>query len=214
MTNIPDTPPTGWRGETARLAWAEIIGQYHAKRAVEVALAGKHSLFLYGVRGSQIEDLAAWARQEGGLAGAAWACPCGRYGDPHHECTCSVRLIVRHQKKMWPEQGAIDIWCELPRADSATVERWMQHGGEPWANVRSRINAALQRACLPEYQGKDLDDGCQSLLRAFQRQLAPGDDEIVRMLAVARTIATLADAETIHTAHLAEAMQYRYRSDF
>jgi magnesium chelatase family protein len=196
------------------LAWAEIIGQYHAKRAGEVALAGGHSLFLYGVRGSQIEDLAAWVRQQGGQAGAAWVCPCGCYGDHHHACTCSVRLIVRHQKKMWPERGAIDIWCELPRVDPITVDGWMKHGGEPWANVQARIDAARARAPLPEYQDKILDAAGMSLLGAFQRQLGPGGDEIVRMLAVARTIATLAGEKTIQTAHLAEAMQYRYRSDF
>lgn len=205
-----DTTPTGWQGGTARLGWDDIIAQFHAKRAAEVALAGGHSIFFHGVRGSQIEDLAEWVRQQGGQAGAAWPCPCGHYGDDHHECTCSVRLVARHQKKMWPEH-AIDVWCELPRVDANTVERWMQHRGEPWANVQARIDAARDRSVRPEYQGKTLDAAGQNLLLTFQRLLAPGGDEIARMLNVARTIATLAGEKTIHTAHLAEAMQYRYR---
>lgn len=206
-----DTTPTGWKGEAARLTYADIIGQYHAKRAAEVALAGGHSLFLYGVRGSQIEDLAAWVRKQGGQAGAAWTCPCGHFQDPHHECTCTVRLITKYRRKMWPEQDTIDIWCELPRVNPDTVARWMQRGGEPWASVQARIDAARERAHKPEYQDQTIDAAGDSLLRTVQRQLAPGGDEIVRTLRVARTIATLANERTIQTAHLAEAMQYRYR---
>ena len=34
------------------------------------------------------------------LVGAMNPCPCGYFGDPEHECTCSPTLISRYQKRL------------------------------------------------------------------------------------------------------------------
>ena len=56
-----------------------------------------------------------------------------------------------------------------------------------------------------------VDDAGHSLLRAAMRQLNMSARAYHRTLKLARTIADLAGAERIETAHLAEAVQYRPR---
>ena len=46
------------------------------------------------------------------------ACPCGYYGDPTKECSCSASSIARYQKRI---SGLLldrsDIHVEVPRVD-------------------------------------------------------------------------------------------------
>ena len=57
----------------------------------------------------------------------------------------------------------------------------------------------------------DLDDTSRSLMKAAMSQLQLSARAYHRILKLARTIADLAGAERIQTAHLAEAIQYRPR---
>jgi len=46
------------------------------------------------------------------------ACPCGFYGDPVKECSCTSMAIARYQKKIsGPLLDRIDIHMEVPRVD-------------------------------------------------------------------------------------------------
>jgi magnesium chelatase family protein len=56
-----------------------------------------------------------------------------------------------------------------------------------------------------------VEDGARSLLQMAMNQLSLSARGFHRVLKVARTIADLADSETIRTSHLAEALQYRPR---
>lgn len=209
---IPEHTPTGWKGGDNLLGWADIIGQEHAKRVIEVALAGGHSAFLIGNRGSQAEDLAAWGRAHGGKdIYAAYPCACGYYGDPKIECTCSVRQIAYYRGKRFPKNPA-DITIELPRVADYQIAGHLKHGCVPWAKTKSNIEAAMARRADPAYRSVTLDEICNMLLSAAVRQLALGEGEVMRIRAVARTIANLAGEKTIQTSHLAEAIQYRSRS--
>src|SRR5450756_187279 len=43
-------------------------------------------------------------------------CPCGYYGDSERECTCSMTLVSRYQKRLsGPLLDRIDIHVEVPR---------------------------------------------------------------------------------------------------
>ena len=45
-------------------------------------------------------------------------CPCGFFGDPVKECTCSHQTVTRYQKRIsGPLLDRIDIHIEVPRAD-------------------------------------------------------------------------------------------------
>jgi predicted ATPase with chaperone activity len=59
---------------------------------------------------------------------------------------------------------------------------------------------------------EELDGASQRLLTATIRQLQLTTEQVARMLAVAQSIAQLADRPKIEPIHLAEALQYRSRN--
>jgi magnesium chelatase family protein len=45
-----------------------------------------------------------------------YPCPCGFYGDPVKECSCSQHAIARYARRIsGPLLGRIDIHLEVPR---------------------------------------------------------------------------------------------------
>jgi magnesium chelatase family protein len=161
------------------------------------------------------------------LVGAMNPCPCGYFGDPVKECTCSMQMISRYQKRIsGPLLDRIDIHIEVPRVeyDKLSDERT----GEPSAAIRDRVEAARERQ-RERFAGSErllangdmgpaeireiciLDEAGKGLLRAAMEQLQLSARAYHRILKLARTIADLAGAESIETVHLAEAIQYRPR---
>jgi magnesium chelatase family protein len=153
-------------------------------------------------------------------------CPCGYYGDPSGRCTCSPATISRyHNRISGPVLDRIDIHVEVPRVDYDKLSA--NRLGEPSAAIRSRVekaravqarrlagtrltcNADMGPAEVRKYC--ELDDTGRSLLRTAAQQLQLSARTYHRLLKVSRTIADLAGAERIQTAHLAEAIQYRQR---
>jgi magnesium chelatase family protein len=153
-------------------------------------------------------------------------CPCGYYGDPVHECTCSLSTISRYQKRIsGPLLDRIDIHVEVPRVDyqKLTDERL----GEPSEAIRTRVERArgVQRqryadtplSCNADMGPREvrqvcrLDEAGRALVRAAMQQLQMSARAFHRILKLARTIADLAGSARIETAHLAEAIQYRPR---
>ena len=69
-------------------------------------------------------------------------CPCGYYGDPVRECTCSMQTISRYQKRIsGPLLDRIDIHVEVPRVDYDKLAS--DRLGEPSEAVRDRVEAEL-----------------------------------------------------------------------
>jgi magnesium chelatase family protein len=155
-------------------------------------------------------------------------CPCGYYGDPVKECTCSSTTIARYQKKIsGPLLDRMDIYVEVPRVEYEKLSD--NRLGETSATIRARVEAArkLQRArfqathgvtCNAEMRPAEIREFCQldaagqSLVKAAMRQLHLSARAYHRTLKLARTIADLAGSTAIQAAHLAEAVQYRPRS--
>jgi magnesium chelatase family protein len=74
-------------------------------------------------------------------------CPCGYYGDLVRECSCSVSIITRYQKRIsGPLLDRIDIHVEVPKVafDKLSDER----AGEPSSVVRDRVTAAREKQRL------------------------------------------------------------------
>jgi magnesium chelatase family protein len=162
------------------------------------------------------------------LVGAMNPCPCGFWGDPTKECTCSPSAIMRYQKRMsGPLLDRIDIFADVPRveyeklADEAVgepservrqrVEKARARQQERFAGTRLVCNAEMTPLEVRDYCQVALEDGAKSLLRLAMNQLALSARSFHRVLKLARTVADLAGSEAITTPHVAEALQYRQR---
>ncbi len=160
------------------------------------------------------------------LVAAMNPCPCGYYGDPVRECTCSPSLVSRYQRRVsGPLLDRIDIFVEVPRLE---YEKLVEEGvAESSEKVRARVEAArsiqqkrfqgMRISCNAEMTPVEVRQFCsvepaaQSLLRTAMKQLSLSARAFHRILKLARTIADLARCETIRASHLAEAIQYRMR---
>ena len=137
--------------------------------------------------------------------------------------------MTRYQRRIsGPLLDRIDIFIEVPRIDFEKLSSLAP--AEPSSTIQERVNTARrlqterfeQRAAQAnsDMTPADVREFCQSILdepaRAFLKlatnQLSLSARAFHRILKVARTIADLAGAETLTSAHVAEAVQYRQRS--
>lgn len=160
------------------------------------------------------------------LVGAMNPCPCGYYGDPFRQCTCSPGLVSRYQQRIsGPFIDRVDIFVEVPHVDYEKLSD--DRLGEPSTRVQARVNAArsLQQkrfqatrlSCNADMTPVEVREFCQledqanSLLKAAMKQLYLSARAFHRILKLARTIADLENTDTIKAQHVAEAIQYRPR---
>ena len=120
----------------------------------------------------------------------------------------------------------MDIFVEVPHVEYEKLAD--ARLGEKSEKVRTRVesaravqrkrfegthitsNSEMSPAEVREYCG--LDESAQSLLKAAMKQLYLSARAFHRILKLARTVADLENADTIKANHLAEAVQYRPRS--
>jgi magnesium chelatase family protein len=172
------------------------------------------------------------------LVAAMNPCPCGYYGDPLKPCSCSSSTVTRYQKRIsGPLLDRIDIHVDVPRVDYEKLSD--DRFGEPSSKVQARVESAreLQRYRFQnseiERKSKksrqissnsdmhpaeirtycELDITSQSLMRSAMSQMQLSARAYHRVLKLSRTIADLAGDAMISPQHLAEALQYRPRSD-
>jgi magnesium chelatase family protein len=162
------------------------------------------------------------------LVAAMNPCPCGYYGDPVKECTCSSTVITRYQKRLsGPLLDRIDIQVEVPRVDYDQLSS--DRLGEPSNLVRARVESArISQTDRLKHSARStnadmvppeirefcpLDSNCKSLLRSASQQLGFSARAYHRVLKLTRTIADLSGDEVIQSNHLAEALQYQPRNN-
>ena len=152
-------------------------------------------------------------------------CPCGYFGDPIQNCTCSPRQRENYWAKLsGPLMDRIDLQVAVNRLKPEEMTR--QSLGEDTATVRTRVINARQLAeqrfksepkisCNAEMRSLHLrefcvlDDASRNLLEAAIRKLGLSARAMDRVLKVSRTIADLAGDRELQSNHLAEAIQYR-----
>ena len=161
------------------------------------------------------------------LVGAMNPCPCGYNGDPFRQCTCPPGVVSRYQHRIsGPFLDRVDIFIEVPHIDYEKLAD--DRLGEPSERVQARVLAARARQ-LERLRGTGLatnaeltaaevrtlckvEDAAQALLKAAMKQLYLSARAFHRVLKLARTIADVEGAEIIRAEHVAEAIQYRPRS--
>ncbi len=157
------------------------------------------------------------------LVAAMNPCPCGYLGAPAFtgkSCRCTPDAVARYQGKVsGPLLDRIDIQLQVnavsPQALMALPD------GEPSAQVAARVAEARQRqlqrqghtnsamAAAQVDQLCAMDEATSAFAQNAATRLGWSSRSLHRALKVARTIADLAGAANLSTAHVAEAMQYR-----
>ncbi len=244
-SDVPLIRHRPFRAPHHTISHAGLVGGGRWPRPGEISLAHRGVLFLdelpeFGQRTLEVlrqpleDKIVTIARAQGSLTfpanfmlvGAMNPCPCGYYGDPVRECTCSMSTISRYQKRIsGPLLDRIDIHVEVPRVDYEKLSD--DRRGEPSAVIRQRVQAARERqqqrfagtplACNADMGPAEvrefckIDDSGKSLLKSAMQQLQLSARAYHRILKLARTIADLEGSADIRLHHIAEALQYRPR---
>ncbi len=152
-------------------------------------------------------------------------CPCGNYGNPLKECTCTPANIQRYLSKIsGPLLDRIDLHVEVPAVKYQELSS--RRKGESSEQIRQRVvaarmvqekrfsgvkgvfkNADMNSKLIREFC--HLDEPSQQLLKIAMDKMGFSARGYDRILKVSRTIADLADSAEIKPEHISEAVQYR-----
>jgi magnesium chelatase family protein len=161
------------------------------------------------------------------LVGAMNPCPCGYYGDPFKQCTCTPNMVSRYQHRIsGPFLDRVDIFIEVPHIDYEKLadNRLAEKSEAVQARVvaaraiqtkrltGTRLTSNAEFTASEVRQFCQVEDAAQSLLKAAMKQLYLSARAFHRVLKLSRTIADLDSSGTIKTHHVAEAIQYRPRT--
>ncbi len=152
-------------------------------------------------------------------------CPCGFHNHPTRDCVCAPGVVQKYLSRIsGPLLDRIDIHIEVTPVD---FDRLADTGeAERSSKVRERVmkarlkqedryadikgiycNAQMNTNHIREFAR--LNTAGTLLLKNAMEKLNLSARAYDRILKVARTIADLADSDTIQIEHLAEAIQYR-----
>jgi magnesium chelatase family protein len=166
------------------------------------------------------------------LIAAMNPCPCGYWGDPEKECSCSAYEILRYEKKIsGPLMDRIDLQIKINRVPikelkSNTNKEEINHkiksqieaAREIQKNRFKKINSSkkiLTNSQMSSRQVEELinlDDEAQKFLKTIEgSKLSPRS--YYRLLKVSRTIADLENSNYVKPEHLAEAFSYRLKEE-
>ncbi len=155
------------------------------------------------------------------LIAALNPCPCGYHGDTSGRCRCSAEKVQRYKEKIsGPLLDRIDIQIEVPPLPTDLLLKNAKQGENSYT-VRQRVkNARKTQLCRQQKMNAELSNGdikqhCvistgdRKLLERAIDTLQLSARAYFRILKVARSIADLAQSESIQTTHLSEAIGLR-----
>jgi magnesium chelatase family protein len=162
------------------------------------------------------------------LVAAMNPCPCGNATDPEKMCSCSAAQVVKYQRKIsGPILDRIDLQIEVPRLkfeklqnDSVgetsdeiriKIEKARQIQKKRFKNTSSLTNSEMSSNQIKEFC--PLDQKSIELLRVAVSTMGLSARSYYRIIKISRTIADLAQEESILPHHIAESIQYRFKTD-
>lgn len=155
-------------------------------------------------------------------------CPCGYYGNPDKECSCSATQILTYQKRLsGPLLDRIDLILTVSKVPHSDLLHQNTLNKTQQSKVFMAIEKAIKRQ-KERYDRSDTYNGtlsspyikknlrlssqARALLLKASEQLSLTARSYFKVIKVAQTIADLdldADDGTIQSRHIAEALQYR-----
>lgn len=217
--------------------FADIKGNQHTKRGLEISAVGNHSVLLIGPSGEGktmlaerlctitgksmpieiIEDLPSRARFklkvkldtfQGIIIATMLPCPCGNLTHPTKNCDCTPPQIQRYINSV-PNfiLGRIDLQLEV--APIKYVQLTSKQKAETSAEIKCRVDKARQ---VKEPQ--ELTEEASTLLKLAIGELSLSARAYDKIVKVAKTIARIDGIETgeidmVDACHISEAVGYR-----
>lgn len=158
------------------------------------------------------------------LVAAMNPCPCGNYGHPTKECTCTQNSVHKYLNRIsGPMLDRIDIHVEVPPVEYAALSSKAEE--ETSAQIKERVNKA-RKIQLERYKGTGItcnarltpallnkycvmsQEASNYLKLSFER-LGLSARAYDRILKVARTVADLAGSEIIEKEHIFSSIAFR-----
>ncbi|MBR7132752.1 MAG: YifB family Mg chelatase-like AAA ATPase [Clostridia bacterium] len=158
------------------------------------------------------------------LVGAMNPCPCGFFGHPTRECTCSQNSVHKYLNRIsGPMLDRLDLHVEVPPVDYTALNSDTKE--ETSAQIRERVNRA-RKIQIERYKGTEItcnarltpsmlkkycvmtDEASKYLGLSFER-LGMSARAYDRILKVARTVADLSGSEIIEKEHIFSAISFR-----
>lgn len=164
------------------------------------------------------------------LIAAANPCPCGYLGDPKKECKCTPRMIMKYQAKLsGPLMDRIDLHINVSPVDvdkliannekrigknskqiREDVIKARNVQGVRFKGLKIYTNASMKNKHIKEFC--DIEKDSYLLLKQAVNTYNLSARTYFRLIKISQTIADLAGETKIMSKHVAEALQYRIRS--
>lgn len=161
------------------------------------------------------------------LVAAMNPCPCGNFGNPVKDCSCSPGAALKYRKKIsGPMLDRIDLHVEAPAVEYEKLEG---AEGKSSEEVRQIVEQAREIQAR-RFRGLPIRTNSEMGLREIKQFIKIGDDlrpvlklaharhqlsarAYHKILKISRTIADLAGSEDIMPDHVAEALEYRPKQE-
>ena len=161
------------------------------------------------------------------LIAAINPCPCGYLGHPRRECKCTDRQIARYRRRIsGPILDRIDLTVMVAPVEVEKLSVTREHVGlvtsreaklsvmkarkiqeKRFAGTKLYTNSQMRNREVKEF-GK-LTPEAENFLRLAAEKYDFSARSYMRLIKVARTIADLANEQSILPVHMAEALQYK-----